>query len=125
MKVGAFKLREPLPHLWQPDALVMLSLNQRWQHGQFHHGATGRSLRCQRVGETQSSRTLLLYNFARYRPEIYFDEDHRRIEIPNTAINYVIREQGNDLLLFSCLEPHMLGETYADSILKLKEMIEV
>lgn len=124
MKVGAFELKEPLPDLRNLDALVALS---PW----IDVGSVGTSVlsllesQCNAKDMGQLSRPGLFYDFTRYRPQIHFSESGREIEIPNTTIRYATREQESDLLFFHCLEPHMLGETFAESILKVMRKLNV
>lgn len=124
MKIGAFKVREPLPDLGEPDAIMALS---PWING----GSVGSStvalmeehFKAKEVGRL--SRPELFYDFTRYRPQIHFSDDHRDIAIPNTTINYTASKTGNGLMFMHCLEPHMMGETYAESIIKVMEKLHV
>lgn len=45
--------------------------------------------------------------------------------IPNTVVNYAKGEGGNDFLFLHLLEPHILGEVYVDSVLRLLKRFNV
>lgn len=124
MRVGAFDLEEPLPQLSEPHALAML---QPW----VDVGNVGSStlaeledyLHARPLGKLR--RPGHFFDFTRYRPTASFHEGQRMVTIPNVAINYAQREKGNDLLFLHLMEPHMLGETYVASIVKVLERFNV
>ena len=124
MRLGAFELNEPLPELNEPHALAMLqpwidvgsvgTLTISWLEMHFR---TKELARLARPGN--------FFDFTRYRPTIYYQEDRRQISIPNTYITYGKRKTGNDLIFLHLLEPHSHGELYADSVLRLLEKFGV
>jgi len=124
MRIGAFELYEPLPELRKPHAFTMLSpwidaggvgsLTLRLLEAHFNARELGK---LRRPG--------FFYDFTRYRPTISLVEGHRTTNIPNTFIRYARRDEGNDLLLLHCLEPHAMGETYVESVLKVMERLNV
>lgn len=124
MRVGAFDLEEPLPQLHEAHALAML---QPW----VDVGSVGSStltelenhLHARPLGKLR--RPGHFFDFTRYRPTARFHEGQRVVTIPNVAINYAHREQGNDLLFLHLMEPHMLGEAYVSSIVKVLERFNV
>ena len=59
------------------------------------------------------------FDFTRYRPSIYLTEGSRRVTIPNSYVTCGKRAAGNHFLFLQLLEPHMLGEVYVDSVLRL------
>ena len=63
----------------------------------------------------------MFVDFTRYRPMIYYERNERRVRIPNTHITYTKRPQDRDFLFLRLLEPHMLGETYVESVVQLLE----
>ncbi len=65
------------------------------------------------------------FDFTRYRPTIYFEKNQRQVSVPNSSVTYARRQKGNDFLFLHLLEPHMLGELYVDSILKLFQAFDV
>lgn len=66
------------------------------------------------------------FDFTRYRPTTYFDKQgQRQVSIPNTVVKYAKRGDGNGFLFLHVLEPHMLGEVYVDSVLRLMERLGV
>lgn len=124
MKVGAFELYEPVPKLKGAHAFLMIS---PWidvgSVGTLTLSFLERHFQAREMGKLR--RPGLFYDFTRYRPMLYLVEGQRRIKIPNTYINYAQTEGANDLIFIHCLEPHMMGETFADSILRLLEALEV
>jgi len=65
------------------------------------------------------------FDFTRYRPVIKLVEGRREVIVPNTVVNYAMRPEENDLVFFHFLEPHMLGEAYVDSVLKIMRKLGV
>lgn len=120
MRAGAFELREPLPELREPYAFAML---RPWiDVGGVGSGAL--SVLENRLGAKGMGglrRPGLFYDFTRYRPTVLRVGRQRQVRIPNTFISYAHGERENDYLFLHCLEPHMLGETYAHSILSVLE----
>ena len=118
MRIGAFEIHEPLPELHRPHAFAML---RPWVDvgsvGSLTLAALEGHLGAHELGRL--ARPGNFFDFTRYRPTVYYKEGSRRISVPNAYINYAKREGASDLLFFHLLEPHMLGETYADSILKV------
>jgi len=118
MRLGGFDLSEPVPALKEPHALARLSpwvdvggvgtLTLSWLEAYLGSVELGRLAR---PGN--------FFDFTRYRPIIYSKEGKREVTIPNSFVNYAKREGGNDFLLLHLLEPHMLGEAYVDSLLRL------
>ena len=118
MRIGAFELNEPLPELREPHALGMLrpwvdvgsvgTLTLSWLEAYLDAKELGRLAR---PGN--------FFDFTRYRPIIYFEEGQRQVAVPNAFVTYAKRERGNDFLFLHLLEPHMFGEVYVDSILRL------
>jgi len=124
VKIGAFQLDEPLPHLCDVHAFAVLrpwvdvggvgSSTIAVLENQFNAESLGRLIR---PGN--------FFDFTRYRPVIRLKEGRREITVPNTFINYARRPEGNDLVFFHLLEPHMLGEAYADSLLRVVQRLDV
>lgn len=118
MRLGGFELGEFVPDLEEPHALAILrpwvdvgsvgTLTLSWLEA---------CLRAEELGRL--ARPGNFFDFTRYRPTIYFREGKREVTIPNTFVNYSKRESGSDFLFLHLLEPHMLGETYVDSVLRL------
>jgi predicted ATP-grasp superfamily ATP-dependent carboligase len=65
------------------------------------------------------------FDFTRYRPTLYLEEDIHQMSIPNVTLRYAKREKDNDFLFLHLLEPHALSELYVDSILKLLKTLKV
>lgn len=124
MRIGAFQINEPMPELHQPHALAMLS---PW----IDVGGVG-STTMQLLQNHLNAKPLgsllrpgNLFDFTRYRPTIRFVEEHRVLEIPNSYIYYAKQPGGTDLLFFHLLEPHMMGEVYVDSVLRILQKLDV
>ncbi len=122
MRVGAFELKEPLPDVHEPHALAML---RPWidvgSVGSLSFALLEDYLQAYRLGELAKPGTF--FDFTRYRPAIRLIEGQRKVIVPNTVINYAKSPEGKDFLLFHLLEPHMLGEVYVDSILRVMRRI--
>ncbi|PZC48283.1 MAG: putative ATP-dependent carboligase, ATP-grasp superfamily [Chloroflexi bacterium] len=124
MQVGAFDLVEPLPTLDKPHLLLGL---RPWVDvgsvGTLVLGYLERRLGSQDIGQLR--RPSSYYDMTRYRPTIYRPEGGRRVELPNTMIRSVHREDGQDLVLMHALEPHNEGEELVESIGKVMEVLGV
>jgi hypothetical protein len=118
MRLGGFELDELVPDLEAPHALAIL-------HPWVDVGSVGTLtlswleayLKAEELGRL--ARPGHFFDFTRYRPNIYFSEGMREVTIPNTLVNYSKGEGDNDFLFLHLLEPHMLGEAYVDSVLRL------
>ena len=118
MRLGAFKLNEPLPVLREPHALAML---QPW----VDVGSVG-TLILSWLETQLKSRDLArlarpgdFFDFTRYRPTIYLHEGQRLVSVPNAYITCSQQKTGNDFIFLRLLEPHSHGEVYVESILRL------
>ena len=65
------------------------------------------------------------FDFTRYRPTLYLENDRREVWVPNTTITYARSENGPDFLFLRLLEPHMLGEDYIESVLAVLQRFGV
>ncbi|HJX13785.1 MAG TPA: PAC2 family protein [Dehalococcoidales bacterium] len=124
MRLGAFEVNEPLPDLKDTHAFAILrpwidagnvgSLTLSWLE---KHTGGGRIAELSRPGS--------YFDFTRYRPVIYRSGGRRQVVVPNTFVTCGRQENGPDFLFFHLLEPHMLGETYVESVLGLLEKFDV
>lgn len=124
MRLGAFELNEPLPELKEPHALAMLrpwvdvgnvgSLTIPWLEQRFEAKELARL-----------ARPGSFFDFTRYRPTIYRREGRRHLSVPNTYITYGKQKTGNDFLFLHLLEPHMLGEVYVNSVVRLLSRFKI
>lgn len=127
MRIAAFELDEPIPNLREPLLFAILrpwidvnnvgSLTLRGLEDQFGARELGRF-----------SRPGRFFDFTRYRPHLYFDQEGvRRINIPNTILSYAKREgeNENDFLFLNLLEPHSAAEIYIDSLLRVLKALKV
>ena len=119
MRIGAFEIDEPVPELNEPHALAMLdpwidvggvgTLTLAWLEKHFDAEDLGRI-----------SRPGNFFDFTRYRPTIYYDEeDHRQVSVPNTYVTYARQPGSNDLLFIHMLEPHNHSDLYIESLVRL------
>ena len=124
MRIGDFRVKEPLPELHEPHALAIL---RPWidvgSVGSMTATLLENHLHAKPLGELIKPGNF--FDFTRYRPVIHLVKGQRQVEIPNTFINYARQSDGDDFLLFHLLEPHMLGEVYADSVLKVLQKLAV
>ncbi len=115
MRIGNFEVNQPLPKLKEPHAIAVL---RSW----IDCGSVG-TLVLQWLETRSEAKELArlatpgdFYDFTRYRPTTHFREGTRELTIPNTIITCAKRDIGNDLIFLHLLEPHNLGETYANSV---------
>ena len=124
MRVGVFDLVDPLPELKDPHVIALL---RPW----IDVGSVGtialtkleRYFGAKELGRI--ARPGNFYDFTRYRPIMRTDKGKRVLNIPNTVINYAIREEPPDLLFFHLLEPQSFGEDYTDAILDVVDKLGV
>lgn len=124
MKIGAFQIEEPLPNLYKPHAFAIL---RPW----IDAGSVG-SLTINLLEDTFYAHSLgklvkpgNFFDFTRYRPTLRLIQGKRNVDIPNSRIFYATRSEGNDLVFLHLLEPHMAGEYYSDSVLKVLKALGV
>jgi predicted ATP-grasp superfamily ATP-dependent carboligase len=124
MRIGAFDIIEPLPELQAPHAIAVL---RPWidagKVGTLSISQLETILGAKELGRLKMPGNF--YDFTRYRPVVYSNRGNREIIIPNSIITYAKREQGNDLIFLNLLEPHMLGEVYVNSVLRLLQKMGV
>lgn len=118
MRIGAFELNEPLPDLYQPHVLAIL---HPWIDVNNVGSATMMLLE-EHLGAKPLGKLVRpgnFFDFTRYRPTMRLIEEQYQVEIPNSLIKYAKQSGGNDFLLLHLFEPHMQGEVYADSVLRV------
>jgi predicted ATP-grasp superfamily ATP-dependent carboligase len=119
MRVGAFELDDPIPELHEPHVLAMLdpwidvgsvgTLTLAWLEKHFQAEDLGRI-----------SRPGNFFDFTRYRPTIYYDEDGKRqVAVPNTYMTYGRGTGGHDFIFLHLLEPHNHSDLYIESIVRV------
>lgn len=118
MRIGAFEVFEDEHRLVEPHALVSLS---PWvdvgEVGETTLGMMEKYLHARPLGEL--TRPGDFFDFTRYRPEIRLTGGKRTVVVPNSYINYARRLDGRDFLFLHLLEPHMRGEDYVESVIKV------
>jgi hypothetical protein len=124
MRIGAFELNEPIPELKEPYVFTIL---RPWIDVN-HVGSlilNGLETQFEAKELARLAKPGHFFDFTRYRPNLYYEEDIRRISIPNVTLSYAKREGENDLLFLHLLEPHALAEVYVDSVLRLLKILKV
>ena len=124
MRIGAFELNEPIPELKEPYVFTIL---RPWIDVN-HVGSlilNGLETQFEAKELARLAKPGHFFDFTRYRPNLYYEEDIRRISIPNVTLSYAKREGENDLLFLHLLEPHALAEAYIDSVLRLLKILKV
>ena len=124
MRAGAFQIDESLPNLRKPHAFAIL---RPW----IDAGGVG-SLTINSLEDTFHARPLGklvkpgdFFDFTRYRPTLHLVNGKRHVDIPNSHIFFATRKEGNDLVFFHLLEPHMAGEYYSESVLEVLKVLGV
>jgi len=124
VRIGAFELNEPIPELNEPYVFTIL---RPWIDVN-HVGSlilNGLETQFEAKELARLAKPGHFFDFTRYRPNLYYEEDIRRISIPNVTLSYAKREGENDLLFLHLLEPHALAEAYIDSVLRLLKILKV
>jgi predicted ATP-grasp superfamily ATP-dependent carboligase len=123
-QLGPFELREPLPAVRSPRALLAL---RPW----IDVGSVGTMTLAflQEAWDAepiaQLSRPGRFYDFTRYRPMLYRDEGQRQVSLPNTSVYHAGGEGESDWVLVHALEPHSNGEEYVEGLLQLLQRLSV
>jgi hypothetical protein len=124
MKIGAFELNEPLPELRNPHVFAILRPWIDVGHiGHLTMGILENRFKALPLGKL--SKPGSFYDYTRYRPEIKYIGGNRQVQFPNSIISYATGPFNNDFIFLHMLEPHMLGEYYTDSIVKILQQFEV
>ena len=124
MRIGAFELKGPIPELKEPYVFTIL---HPWidvnQVGSLILNGLETQFEAKELARLAKPGNF--FDFTRYRPNLYYEEDIRRLSIPNVTLSYAKREGENDLLFLRLLEPHALAEAYIDSVLRLLKILKV
>ena len=124
MKFRAFDIQEPIPELRDPHAFVSL---RPWvdvgRVGSLTFRSLERYLQAQELAKL--TRPGIFFDFTRYRPTIYNQEGQRKVDVPNVTVRYAWGPGENDFLFLHVLEPHMNGEGFVTSVVKLLEKFQV
>ncbi len=123
MRIGAFEVKEPVPELKDPYVFAVL---RPWIDVNNVGTLVLDELEAQ-FGAHELARFAKpghFFDFTRYRPTLYLEDNVHQVSVPNVTLHYAKREEGNDLLLLRLLEPHALSEFYVDSVLKLLKVFK-
>jgi predicted ATP-grasp superfamily ATP-dependent carboligase len=124
MRLRAFDVVEPVPELNEPHAFAVI---MPW----IDVGGVGKlSLKCleDHLGSSELAmlaRPSSFFDLTRYRPNLRREEGRTEIDIPNALVTYSKQEDGHDFLFLRLPEPHMLAETYVDSVVELLKAFSV
>lgn len=124
MRFRAFDISEPVPELNAPHALAII---RPWID-LSNVGSLILSCFETYLGSKELARLVRPGNFfdlTRYRPTLLRKENGSEVDIPNAIINYSKQSRGHDFLLLRLLEPHMMAETYVDSVVELLKVFGV
>lgn len=124
MRIGAFEIRDPLPVLHKPDVIALL---RPWidagDVGTLTVSWLEKQCAVQRLGEL--ARPGNFFDFTRYRPTMFRSEGKTHVILPNSRITYGTLPSGKDVLFLHLLEPHMFGEVYVESVIKLLSKLDI
>jgi len=67
----------------------------------------------------------VFFDFTRYRPVISLRKGQREMSIPNVRIRYARTVDSFDFIFLHLMEPHMNGELYVDSLLRVLQRLDV
>jgi hypothetical protein len=124
VRIGAFEVKEPVPELNEPYVFATL---QPWIDVNNVGSLVLNELETQ-YGAKELARLAKpghFFDFTRYRPTLYYEEDIRQVSVPNVTLRYAKGDGGNDLLFLHLLEPHALSEAYVHSVLRLLKTFKV
>ncbi|MEK7777551.1 MAG: PAC2 family protein [Chloroflexota bacterium] len=122
MKFKGFEIEEPIPVLREPHVFATL---RPWVDVGSVGRLTFRSLErhFQAQDLAQLSRPGIFFDFTRYRPTTFTVEGQRQVSVPNVHVRYAKGPWENDFIFLHMLEPHMNGEGFVYSIVKLMEKL--
>ena len=118
MRIAAFELKNPVPELNKPHALIIIT---SWIDAgnaasltlsQFETYFGGDELaRLGRPGE--------FFDFTRYRPTLSLKDGVSEVKLTNAIVTYGRQEGKHDFLFLRLPEPHGMAEAYIDSVVEL------
>ena len=128
MKVGNFEIDLPDEPLRSPHCIAML---RPWVNvGNVGHivlGRLGRIYKATEIGQLE--RPGSFYDFTRYRPEMRFVKNERKVRVPNSVVLTGRAPESlsvqRDLVLLHMLEPHANSEEFNDSVLDLLRLLKI
>ncbi len=124
IRLGAFELEDPLPELTEPHALVTL---RPWVDvgsvGRLAFRNLERHLEARDLG--QLARPGVFFDFTRYRPTIHTVDGQRQVTVPTVNVRYAHGYGDHDFVFLHLLEPHLNGEGFVSSIVKLLKLLDV
>lgn len=124
MRVGAFEVAEPVPELNEPHAFAIVpnwidvgrSASLTLSHMERTFG--GEKLAAlARPGE--------FFDFTRYRPMLSRKDESAEVIFVNAMVTCGRRKEGGDFVFLRLPEPHMMAETYVESVVELLKRFNV
>ena len=125
MRVGPFKIAEPVPELNDTCAIAML---RPWidvgKVGTLALARLEQHLGAKELGRIARPGTF--FDFTRYRPRMRLVEGRNIFTTPNSIVNHARYEAGGrDYMFLHLREPHAMGEDYADAMVALLKHFNV
>lgn len=124
MLIGNFELVEPFPDLRNPHVIASLT---PW----IDAGSVG-SLSIERIERYMHAEDLgslstpgRYFDFTRYRPITYYENDKRQMKIPNAELRYSVGSGDHDFVFLHMLEPHSFAEEYIDGLVELLDRLKI
>ena len=124
MKIGGFRLLDPVPECNEPYVFAAL---QPWLDVNNVGSLVLNELEM-RFGAIELGRLSTpgnFFDFTRYRPIIHLEGGIRELSVPNTRIYYARRNEQKDLFMLHLLEPHARAEFFVSSVMKFLETFKV
>ncbi|HOF58458.1 MAG TPA: PAC2 family protein [Syntrophorhabdaceae bacterium] len=124
MKIGGFKLCEPVQECYEPYVFACL---RPWidvnNVGSLVLGELETQFNAKELGKL--SKPGDFFDFTRYRPIIHIEGGIRGLSVPNSRIFHAKREGKNDIFMLHLLEPHAHAEAYVDSVVKFLKTFKI
>ena len=124
MKIGGFRLLDPVPECNEPYVFAAL---RPWIDVNNVGSLVLNELEM-RFGAMELGKLSIpgnFFDFTRYRPIIHLDEGIRELSIPNARIFYARKNGQKDLFMLHLLEPHARAEFFVSSVMKFLKTFKV
>ena len=124
MRVGAFEVTEPVPDLNEPHAFAVVP---NWIDVGRSASLTLSRMEQRFGGEKLAAlaRPGEFYDFTRYRPMLSRKDESAEVTFVNAMVTYGRRKEGCDFVFLQLPEPHMMAETFVESVVELLKRFNV